>query len=712
MRRVSSIADRRGIRRHYAALWLAASVPPVIGATGAHAQQTTDLGTVETSDSAGDVNSAVYQAPTTTPLTVTQPTSVINRHYIENNISSTSNFDKIISVAPSVMTSPSGSGGDDAKISIRGFQNGQFNTTLDGIPLRNFGLTQRSGTFVMTNDLGQVTIDRGPGTASTVGDATFGGTVGLQTKLPMSTMATTATTSYGSFNTQLYGLQFDSGQIKGANGASLFLDTQFTKSDGYFTNAAKQRENAALKIQQPLSDNTMLTFVSIYNDEIRNYFQGRSLAQIAAYGPNYGLSSSPNQQSYAGYNRWRLQTDFEYLGLKSDYGDGWHLENKLYTYGYNTAGLLLGKDVSDNSKNGTIFGASNVPGTTNPVNSRAYGDVVALTKDTFFGDVKVGTWAEHQPAYRGFFNVDMTLAQKYISTSYDQHLALDTFQPYVEADWKALPDLTITTGAKYAYVTRSQSSLVDPNTHGPLDYAQSWAKVLPSLAANYKLAPNWSIYAQAAEGFLSPPVVTPGSTVQPQTTWNYQVGTSYQSKTFTLGGDVYYIDFNNMIASQTIGGITNYFNAGGVIYQGVEVEGTVHVGNGFSVFANGSLNSAKNKQTGQWIAQAPNATAATGLIYEEGNWHASLTDKWVGQRFGDVGEKQPLSPFNQLDMAITYKVKNPLPNLAAVTAKFGIDNLLDSHAIVDFAGYSGGSVTPLFYTQIGRNIYTSLTVQF
>ncbi|MDE5447011.1 TonB-dependent receptor [Bradyrhizobium sp. CSA207] len=711
--RVSGTADPRGIKRRYinAALWLAASVPPVAGLTAAHAQ-TTDLGTVQTSDSAVDVNSAVYQAPTTTPLTVTQPTSVINRHYIENNIPATSNFDKVISVAPSVMTSPSGSGGDDAKISIRGFQNGQYNTTLDGIPLRNFGLVQRSGTFIMTNDLGQVSVDRGPGTASTVGDATFGGTVALQTKSPMSTLATTATTSYGSFNTQLYGLQFDSGQIKGANGASLFIDTQFTKSDGYYTNTAKERENAALKLVQPLSDNTTLTFVSIYNNQIRSYFQGASLAQIKAYGPNYGLSSSPNQQNYAGYNRWNTTTDFDYLGLKSDYGDGWHLENKLYTYGNSTSPFLQGKDVSGNSSNGTVFGATNVPGMVVPFNYRAYGDVVALTKDTFFGDVKVGAWAEHQPAYRATFNVDMTLAQKYISTVYNQHLALDTVQPYVEADWKALPDLTITTGAKYAYSARSQSSLVDIFTHGPLDYAQSWAKVLPSLAVNYKLAPNWSVYAQAAEGFLTPPIVTSGSTVQPQTTWNYQVGTSYQSKTFTLGGDVYYIDFNNMIAAQTIGGITNYFNAGGAIYQGVEVEGTVHVGNGISLFANGSLNSAKNKQTGQWIAQAPNATAAAGLIYEEGNWHASLTDKWVGQRFGDVGEKQPLSPFNQLDMAITYKVKNPLPNVAAVTAKFGVDNILNSHAIVDFFGYSGGSVTPLFYTQIGRNIYSSLTVQF
>src|SRR5262249_24814651 len=83
--RVSVTAERRGIKRRYinAALWLAASVPPVAGMTGAHAQ-TTDLGTVQTSDSAVDVNSAVYQAPTTTPLTVTQPTSVIDRHYIEN----------------------------------------------------------------------------------------------------------------------------------------------------------------------------------------------------------------------------------------------------------------------------------------------------------------------------------------------------------------------------------------------------------------------------------------------------------------------------------------------------------------------------------------------------------------------------------------------------------------------------------------------------
>lgn len=712
MRRVSSTPDRRRIRRLFdAALWLAASVPPLVAVTGAHAQ-TTDLGTVQTSDSAVDVNSAAYQAPTTTPLTVTQPTSVIDKHYIENNIPQTANYDKVINVAPSVMVQPASGG--DSKISIRGFQTGQFNTTLDGIPLRYWNGYLSSASLITTNDLGQVTVDRGPGTASTVGDATFGGTVALQTKSPMSTLATTATTSYGSFNTPLYGIQFDSGQIKSANGGSFFLDTQFTKSDGYYTNDASERKNVALKVVQPLSDNTTLTFVSLYNNLSVHSFAGASLAQIAAYGPNYGLSSSPNQQNYAGYNRYQRQTDFEYLGLKSDYGEGWHLENKLYTFGFSYGDYnLQGRDVSGNSSLGTIFGANNVPGRSSPGNFRSYGNVIALTKDLPDGAVKVGAWADHQPGYRARFNVDMTLAQKYISTVEDRNFALDTFQPYVEADWKALPDLTITAGAKYAYVKRSYAALVDPNTLGPLNYSQTWGKALPSLAANYKLSPNWSVYAQAAEGFLTPPDALPGTaSVQPQTTWNYQVGTSYQTRAFTLAGDVYYIDFQNMIGSRNIGGVTSYFNQGGVIYKGVEVEGTVHVGDGFSVFGNGSLSSAKNIQTRQWIAEAPNATLAAGLIYEEGNWHASLTDKWVGQRFGDVGEKQPLSPFNQLDMAVTYKVKNPLPNLAAVTAKFGINNILDNRTIVDFSGYSGVSSTPLFYTQIGRNIYSSLTVQF
>ncbi|GLR87599.1 hypothetical protein [Bradyrhizobium iriomotense] len=54
-------------------------------------------------------------APCQAPLTVVQPTSVIDRTFIENAITSTSNVDKIARVLPSVATSPSDNGGSDAR---------------------------------------------------------------------------------------------------------------------------------------------------------------------------------------------------------------------------------------------------------------------------------------------------------------------------------------------------------------------------------------------------------------------------------------------------------------------------------------------------------------------------------------------------------------------------------------------------------------------
>lgn len=725
MRQDSNGARKRplGCRFITAGAWVLAMSLQALGSTEAQAQTPTDLGTVQTLGSgpaapnadAATVESAPYQAPTKTPLTVTQPTSVIDKQYIENNIPPTANFDRVVSIAPSVMVSPAGSGGYDAKIMIRGFQNGQFNTTLDGVPLQAFNLTQRSGTFVMTNDLGQVQVDRGPGTASTVGNATFGGTLALQTKAPLPGLTATPTVGYGSFNTQLYGGEIDSGAVSMLNGGSIFLDTEYTASDGFYTNAAENRGNYFLKWQQPVGDNSVLTLVSTFDEFTRNYFQGASKAQIAAFGPNFGLTSSSATQAFSGFNQWNLKTDFEYLAFKSEFGDGWHLDNRVYTYGYSDADgpLLLGKDPSGNTHNGTIFGANDVPGTENPVWYRSYGDVFTIQKDVSFGDLKTGIWGEYQPSYRALYNVDMSLNSAIVSTSYNQNMTLDTIAPYVEADWKLLPDVTLTTGVKYDYIKRGYDSAVDPNTHGPLNYTQTWQKALPSIALNFKPSPNSSVYAQVAEGFLAPTNGIPAtSSIQPQTTWNYQAGGAWQDQRLTLSGDVYYIDFVNLIASQTVGGVTTDFNNGGAIYKGVEAEGTFYVAHGVSLYGNGSINSAKMKQTGFWLAEAPDATAAAGVIYNQDGWYASLIDKWVGARYGNVNQTQGLQPFNELDLSFSYKFSNPSSGLPPVIARFDITNLLDSEKIIDFAGFAGGSLTPLFYTQIGRSFFGSVSVPF
>jgi iron complex outermembrane receptor protein len=173
-----------------------------------------------------------------------------------------------------------------------------------------------------------------------------------------------------------------------------------------------------------------------------------------------------------------------------------------------------------------------------------------------------------------------------------------------------------------------------------------------------------------------------------------------------------------LIGSTTTGNEVVYFNQGGVIYKGIEAEGTAYVGMGFSVYANGSLNSAKDKGSdiqnpGLWIANAPKSTAAVGVIYNSGGWYASLMDKYVGSRYGDVGQAIPLGSFSTLDGALNYKVGEEGPAwLHQATIKLAFNNLLDTHKISQLAGYTAQAGTPLYWVVPGRSMFVTLSMPF
>jgi hypothetical protein len=89
----------------------------------ARAADQSSLPTVVVSGTVDNKDSAVTQAPTLAPLTVTQPTSVLSQYYIENNMAPSANYDDVIKIAPSVYSvSPNGPGLAEAQVmSIRGF---------------------------------------------------------------------------------------------------------------------------------------------------------------------------------------------------------------------------------------------------------------------------------------------------------------------------------------------------------------------------------------------------------------------------------------------------------------------------------------------------------------------------------------------------------------------------------------------------------------
>jgi iron complex outermembrane receptor protein len=155
-------------------------------------------------------------APSQGSLVATQPQSIVGADFIQNNDSPAANYTDIMKFTPSVWTvDPNGPGLMETQAtSIRGFQDGQFNVTFDGIPWGDSNdFTHHSTSYFMAQDIGNVVVDRGPGNAGTVGDATFGGTVYVQSSDPKKTQGFTALLSLGSFNTRLYGVRYDTGEV-------------------------------------------------------------------------------------------------------------------------------------------------------------------------------------------------------------------------------------------------------------------------------------------------------------------------------------------------------------------------------------------------------------------------------------------------------------------------------------------------------------------
>lgn len=705
--------------------------------TAARADDQSPLPTVVVSGTV-DKESAITQAPTLAPLTVTQPTSLLSQYYIDNNAAPSANYDDVVKIAPSVYSvSPNGPGlAESQLLSIRGFADGFFNVTFDGIPWGDSNdFTHHSTSYYMAHDLGTISVDRGPGTAATVGNATFGGTVAVNSKSPLADMTVTPYFSYGSFNTSVVGGEFDTGPLEKYNGAAGFIDGESLSSDGYLTNLGIDRKNVFTKFAAPVNDNTVVTFVGMYNQVTQYISLGSTAAQIAKFGPNYALTKDPTNQNYYGYNNDRIHDDFEYIGVVSKLGGGWTLDNKAYTYAYYHTGEN-GTDPNGGTPNGTSYGANDVPGQLLINNYRSWGDTFNVHDDLGFGVASAGLWFDRQLNLRGLTEVDYTLGgatnpQGNAATGgVDRalHQTLVTLQPYVQFDWKALPGLVVSPGVRYDHFERTVDATVDVKSGLAESYSNTYSATLPSLLVHYDIAKDWAAYAQAAKGFLAPNenffnyrsnIGALSTNLSPQQSWNYQLGTSWQTQPLSLSADVYYINFSNLIGSTTSGADVVFFNQGGVIYKGIEAEATAYVGSGFSLYANGSLNSAKDKgadpqNPGLSIANAPKSTAALGVIYNRAEWYASLIDKYVGSRYGDVGQTIPLAGYSTLDGALGYTVGQDGPTwLRNASIKLALNNLIDSHKIYALAGYTAdSSATPLYWTIPGRSVFATVSVPF
>ncbi|HEX8031165.1 MAG TPA: TonB-dependent receptor, partial [Vicinamibacterales bacterium] len=528
-------------------------------------------------------------APATSSLEARQPQAIVSRSLIEDSLPATADFDQIALITPSVSNfgGNNGIGLGESKAQIRGFQDGEYNITYDGIPFGDTNdPTHHSTTFFPSNTIETVVVDRGPGNASQLGQATFGGNINLFSRVARDDFGGELKASYGSFDTWLLRGLVNTGAIDALGGTKLVVTGQYIDTNGRSSHSPYKNYNLFAKTVVPISPDVSLTMLGTYNHNKFNQpdKDGSTLYQQSLYGKYFSLNDDPKTPQYFGYNHTTKTTDFEIVKLEANIAPGSTLENRAYTYYYDNE-TLSANDVTVwdpttlqtiNSAGAKIKGDN--PGYTKTNKYRVYGDILkAKIELAPFATLTAGAMIEWSRTYRQQTDVDLTtggfnyVEKKVVAPAtglnpgavtplyikFDQNSQGNNTAEFVELELKPLPGLSITPGFKHVDYNRKIYAAYNQTTRYAQNVSSTYGANLPFLQANWQVTPQLAFYGAYARGFLIPSLTSlyvdnpSHSNIVPERSTNYQAGFVFHGDRLSVDADVYTIDFANKFASIT-----------------------------------------------------------------------------------------------------------------------------------------------------------------
>jgi iron complex outermembrane receptor protein len=481
------------------------------------------------------------------------------------------------------------------------------------------------------------------------------------------------------------------------------------------------------------------------------------------------------------YNHYQVPTDFEYVGLKREFAHGWYVDGKGYTYNYDNGELYSNASpLTEVTQAAAAANPSLVPGSivvggkayyegqpiaacdvqvakvnksTGAITSvaepcgidkynsyRKYGETLTVTQTSGFGVFRTGLWYEWAKTNRHQYPSDpLNNWSDQALPKFNETFWTNSYQPFAEYEFHVSPRFTITPGTKFAAYTidvlhhADDGATVGPLTCAPLTAPTAACSAtitntgnftawLPSLDLNYRLRPNWSIYAQVGTGSIVPPssvydynqTSAAASAAIPQIQTNpkqqrsttYQAGSVYKGQRITLDADAYRIRFQNSYSS-TIDNIPGDVDNGDTIFflqpssitQGMEFESTIVIIPGLNLYLNGTASNAyyqgavnagtqanpfyQQAPAGQWVASTPTDTEQQGLTYQRRGLDLGFFNHRVGEERVDNGQyhnQAIIAPFSTVNTYVNYTIRNH--NIFDGTKiRLEATNLLDAHNI-------------------------------
>jgi len=685
----------------------------------------------------------------------------ITSQYIREFTSPVTDFSDITQAAPGTVSwSTNGVGQGQAKTYYRGFSDGNYTITWDGVPFQDSNdPTHHSWAYVPAPAISYVDFDRSPGTASDIGPANFGGSIHMFSPKLGDTMAIKGSESYGSFNTNEYLGEFNSGLFGGKNPkANFWFEGHHMTSDGYQTNNFQVRTAASAKFTYKFSDKTYLSLVGTQVLVDSNTPDSDATrAQIAQYGDNFLIMKNQFNADgsynalYYRYYTYHIPTNFEVINFTKDFGRGWKLDVKPYTYSYSNHQHLQKDQSSETAK----VSATSAVNKLNQYNRG--GGIGTVSAASRYGVFRAGAWYEYTTTNRYQIKSDPRTwidAPGIKNIRFHESFITNSIQPFAEFQLVSIPRWTITAGLKDARYTMDLTQYADGKIVGDLGgapfvkHSATYNNLLPSFEANYRINNLWSAYGDYGRGSVIPPssvfdvtgalvAVTP----KPIVASTYQGGTVVKLNRASFDADVYYIHYLNSYSSFTPSsgdnkGLTYYYANPPSNTVGFEAEGNFYIAKGVSAFLNGTLGQAKYESAAAkdatattpavaatpsaWVANAPHDTETVGMTYHDKRFDVGIFNKRVGSRWDDNGsvhQAVPYDPFNVANFFFNYTIRGG-SFFDQSKVKFSVNNLADSHDVVLIGAANAATATsnftpsPLDTLQLlpGRSVMVSFQI--
>jgi iron complex outermembrane receptor protein len=534
-------------------------------AVGAHAQSTTDVGTINVQGAPGGTDTGLIQQEDSP-----KARGSVNRDYIEKQ-GATANPYQLINLKPGV-----NSYGQDAtglfggNIRVRGFNSDQIGLTINGAPVNdsgNFALFPQE--YVDQDNLCSIFVTQGSADTDAPHVGASGGNIGIQSCQPKDTIGGTVTSTFGSDNLRRNFVRLDSGKFLN-DMIKFYVSQSHADADKFRGQGSAYRDHTDAGLHVDFGKGSFIDGSFLWNKAINNNYRALTKADIAKEGyytdfgtiapvhqtpvagtaqndttfaPNVANSittNAPGTNSPDGYYGFQLNPFKNYLATMNAH---WQIAPTISAevspymwYGYGTggnelqntregnAGNLLHRGVKDFNGDGDVldtayFYNGSVTKTYRP------GATFKLNWDIAGNHIQAGYWYEktrHQQT-APYVPIDSAGNVPDLWEADSKYwLRQQDGQPAQFRDWYTLntakspflldtislfnDKLQIMPGIKHLSYDRVFTNSANQGTGAGADYQieREYAKTLPSLGLSYHFTPEQSVFVNSAKNFRAP----------------------------------------------------------------------------------------------------------------------------------------------------------------------------------------------------------------